>query len=230
MKTYVWCEDSGAGYEFWRYIFKVIQGDAKVESKGNNTELRKSVEQIGNDGAEYYVIMDMAVDNPDVLRELKRLNTLASGKHNVHILKIHSFEFVLLSFKWLEDWVFAKEDELKKKREKLLKARRLFLQLVEYGLTQEERSRFLALTGYDENKNSEQMAAALLRDITRNTGFETNKGKLGECFVNDCCTWENRQKDDICGLNDSRLDSNEKINQLVQYSVLRNTLQEVRLL
>ena len=56
MKTYVWCEDSGAGYEFWRYIFKAIQGDAKVESKGNNTELRKSVEQIGNDGAEYSVL------------------------------------------------------------------------------------------------------------------------------------------------------------------------------
>ena len=71
MKTYVWCEDSGAGYEFWRYIFKVIRGDAKVESKGNNTELRKSVEHIGNEEAEYYVTMDMAVDNPDVLRELK---------------------------------------------------------------------------------------------------------------------------------------------------------------
>ena len=77
--------------------------------------------------------------------------------------------------------------------------------------------------------NSEQIAAKLLFEITRNTGFQTDKGELGKCFVNDCCTWMERQEDDICGLDDNRIDAKEKIRILIDHSVLKEAFRKVDL-
>ena len=66
-------------------------------------------------------MVDHAIDNPDVLRELRRLYRLAEDKSNITIIKIFSFEFILLSFSLLEQWVFAEKDALKDKRSNLLK-------------------------------------------------------------------------------------------------------------
>lgn len=55
----------------------------KVESKGNNTGLRKAVEKIDFKEDQYYILMDTAVDNPDVLRENRKLDAIIAGKNNV---------------------------------------------------------------------------------------------------------------------------------------------------
>lgn len=231
MSKYIWCEDFGAGFKFWQELFAILDAEIIVQSKKNNTELRKSVEQISlKDKNRYYIFMDMAVDNTDVLRETDRIRKLAKSRDNVYIANIHSFEHALLSFKLLENWLFAKEDELKIKRENLLIAREIFLKMVSEGINKEEYIRIYELTGYNIKKNSEQLAAALLRDITKNTGFETTKSKLGECFIKDCCTWAQRQDDDKCGLNESRLDSVTKRKLIVQSSVLWEAFKEVGLL
>ena len=62
-----------------------------------------------------------------------------------------------------------------------------------------------------EKYNSEKISAKLLNMITRNTGFETDKSKVGPCFITECCEWENRQADDICGLDNKRLSISEKM-------------------
>ncbi len=230
MKKYVWCEDTGAGYEFWCKIFEVLDKEIIVQSKKNNSELRKAVEQIPEDDNIYYVFMDMPMDNIDVLRETQRVNKIAKAKDNVYIVKIHSFEFALLSFELLGEWVFAKEDNLKDKRENYLLAREIFLKMIFEGIDNEERKLFWKLTKYDVSKNSEQLAASLIRDITRNTGFETDKSELGECFVNDCCTWTKRKSDDICGLDVDRLDHEMKRKTLVEKSSLKKSFSGVGLL
>ncbi len=230
MSKYIWCEDIGAGFKFLREITDVIDPKIKVESKRNNTELRKAIEHIADGKDDYYVFMDMAIDNQDVLREITRLIKIAANKSNVHIVKIHSFEFVLLSFELLEKWIFAEQDELKEKRKDLLSARALLLKMISDGIDNNDYLKIFELTKYNKNSNSEQLAASLLKDITRNTGFETNKRKLGECFVNDCCTWEKRQSDDICGLDFGRLLSKEKKYLLINRSALNNSLKEVGLL
>jgi hypothetical protein len=61
-------------------------------------------------------MVDNAIDNPDVLRELRRLYRLAEDKSNITIVKIFSFELILLSFSLLEQWVFAEKDALRDKR------------------------------------------------------------------------------------------------------------------
>lgn len=224
MKQYVWCEDRGAGYTFWTKLFAVWNPAMIVQSKGNNTGLRKAASQIENDGNEYYILIDHAVDNPDVLREVKKLNLSVRGKENVTIIRIHSFELVLLSFRKLEDWIFASVDELKEKRRYLLNAGKILVQVMLCGGNSEQLSRLKSELGFADRLNSEQISAKLLFEITRNTGFETDKGHLGECFLNSCCDWNERQSDDICGLDANRLSSKEKVSQLIEDSMLKEVL------
>lgn len=232
MSRFLWCEDSKSGYHFWRALFQELYPDVNVDTKHGNTGLWKAVDKINADSTDenlYYIVMDTAVDNPEVLRETRRLNASITGKDNIHVIKVHSFEFALLSFKLLEQWVFADKDELKEKRQNLLKERELFLrqnapEADAFGLQAFKD----AFEEYD-GKNSEQIAAKLLFEITRNTGFETNKSHLGDCFINTCCEWLERKSDDICGLDSHRISAGEKARLLVDYSVLKEAFERVGL-
>ncbi len=137
---------------------------------------------------------------------------------------MHSFEYVLLSFRCLEDWVFAEKDALKKKRTPLLEAREVFINLQENGGSPAELDSLKSNLAYPESMNSEQISAKLLWGITRNTGFETDKGHLGQCFVINCCEWTERQRDDICGLDGNHKSAYDKMNEIIEQSVLKSAL------
>lgn len=229
MSKYIWCEDAGSGLQFWQAVFAVIDKDIQVESKGNNTRLRYAASKISDDDNQYFILMDNAVDNADVLRELKRLKQEIKAKSNVKVINIHSFEYVLLSFRKLEDWIFAEEDELRVKREKLLKARSILIELLENGGTALELSQLKSAIEFPDKLNTEQLSAKLLFEITKNTGFETDKGHLGQCVVIDCCDWAARQDDDICGLDNKRINAYDKAHELIEYTALKQSLQKVGL-
>lgn len=229
MSTYVWCEDSGSGYAFWNTVFKITYPEFIVETKNSNTRLNKAIRQISDDNNLYYVIVDTVLDNQDVLRELERLKRSIIGKNNIKVIKIHSFEFSLLSFEFLEKWVFAENDDLKEQRKDKLEAREKLVKLISDGGTADELSLFKSMYQYQSKMNTEKIAAKLLTEITRNTGFETNKKQVGFCFVNSCCEWDDRQENDLCGLDDKRLSVSEKIEQMVNHSILQAAFQEVGL-
>ena len=225
MSKYVWCEDSGSGLTFWTALFQTLYPDIIVQSKQNNTRLRKAVSEISEKSVDqFYVLIDNAVDNPDVLREVKKLSDISQTKQNVQIIRVHSFEFVLLSFTDLDNWIFADQDELKEKRQKLLEWKDLFVRTFTETVNADFLNEVREALQYYGCSNSEQFSAKLLYEITRNTGFETNKGKLGECFINDCCEWPSRQDDDICGLDDQRLTTATKMKSIYEKSVLKNAL------
>ena len=229
MSTYVWCEDSGSGYAFWNTVFKIMYPEFIVETKNSNTRLNKAIRQISDDNNLYYVIVDTLLDNQDVLRELERLKRSIIGKNNIKVIKIHSFEFSLLSFEFLEKWVFAENDDLKEQRKDKLEAREKLVKLISDGGTADELSLFKSVYQYQSKMNTEKIVAKLLTEITRNTGFETNKKQVGFCFVNSCCEWDDRQENDLCGLDDKRLSVSEKIEQMVNHSILQAAFQEVGL-
>ena len=229
MSTYVWCEDSGSGYAFWNTVFKIMYPEFIVEAKNSNTRLNKAIRQISDDNNLYYVIVDTVLDNQDVLRELERLKRSIIGKNNIKVIKIHSFEFSLLSFEFLEKWVFAENDDLKEQRKDKLEAREKLVKLISDGGTADELSLFKSVYQYQSKMNTEKIVAKLLTEITRNTGFETNKKQVGFCFVNSCCEWDDRQENDLCGLDDKRLSVSEKIEQMVNHSILQAAFQEVGL-
>ena len=128
MSKFLWCEDSKSGYQFWKALFRELYPDVMVETKGSNTRLRKAAGRIQADGNEYYILMDAAMDNPDVIRETSKLKEDTAGKDNIHLIKLHSFEYALLSFELLEQWVFAEVHPLKDDRQDLLRARALFIE------------------------------------------------------------------------------------------------------
>ncbi|SDB58015.1 hypothetical protein SAMN02910317_03038 [Ruminococcaceae bacterium FB2012] len=229
MSRFVWCEDSRSGFVFWKTLFNTLYPDITLDSKGNNSELRKSVENLGNNSDQYYIIMDLALDNPDVLREYKRLTKVISAKNNINLIKLHSFEYCLLSFKDLDDWIFAEEDELRDKRKNLMEARKLIVRIITEGASNDELIKLQTLLDVNDLKNSEQTASKILFELTRNTGFETDKSQIGPCFIVDCCNWKDKQNDDICGLNLSRLTLKEKMEQILKRSVLYSAFMEADL-
>ena len=229
MAKYVWCEDSASGFQFWNALFGNVYPDFLVETKHSSSELSKAVGSISDDGNIYYIIIDTAVDNPDVQRELSRLNRNISGKTNVRIIKINSFEFSLLSFEHLENWVFAENDELKENRRDLLEAKNIFVKLITNGGSASDINAFKTVYAHTAKKNTEKIAAYLLYNITRNTGFETDKSQVGACFINSCCEWSERQENDICGLDNDRPTVNDKMNMLINHSVLYSAFREAGL-
>lgn len=229
MNRYLWCEDSKSGFLFWQAIFRAMFPDISVETKSSNTGLRKAVSRIRPDENQYYILMDSAVDNPDVIREIKRLRSDSLGKENVHLIKLHSFEFSLLAFELLEQWVFSAEDELRDKRQDLLHARSVFIKSISAIGESSALAAFKQLFDAYEKKNSEQIAASLLFEITRNTGFETDKSQLGPCFINECCEWATREEDDRCGLDSNRLSAAQKAQMLMERSPLKAAFEEVGL-
>lgn len=92
--------------------------------------------------------------------------------------------------------------------------------------------RIREIVEYDKNieeHNIEQLSAKLLFDLTRNTGFEVSKGVIGECWIKSCCEWEERQEDDICGLDNSRLSVFDKMKRIYMESSLKLQFSKVGL-
>ena len=225
MANYVWCEDSKSGFQFWKALFKEIHPDFITETQRNNSRLSKNAGKITDDGNTYYIIIDTAVDNADVLRELARLYRNISGKNNIKLIKVHSFEFTLLSFEYLENWVFSEDDELRDRRSNCISAKNSFIKLVNNG----DKNKFRSVYDFSDKYNTEKIAAKLLYEITRNTGFETDKSKIGDCFVNNCCEWNDRQANDVCGLDKNKLTASEKMEQIIRHSILNAAFKEANL-
>ena len=106
-----------------------------------------------------------------------------------------------MEFDKLFQWIYAENDDFWSKRAKAIDARnKLIIALnsgeMEYKLLRE-------VAEYDtkiESHNIEQLAAKLLFDLTRNTGFEVSKGKLGDCWFKSCCEWEEKMKSIYLGI------------------------------
>ena len=105
-----------------------------------------------------------------------------------------------------------------------MKAREMLIDAInenkDYKSVPEIRKIFLQINEY----NIEQFVSKLLYLITRNTGFEVTKGSLGICWRTDCCSFFNRQPDDLCGLDKSRLPLHDKMLQIVKNTGLQREL------
>ncbi|WP_044974391.1 hypothetical protein [Ruminococcus sp. HUN007] len=213
-QTFLWIEDrkGKSGYNFWKVFLKTLYPDIILESKINNSELIKAVKSLQDNENKYIIILDNSFDNSQIVSEHKYLRNLIKSKENVFLVNVICFEYILLEFEYLTQWVFAPDDELRVKREKALLARKELVSAISSGNMNYKT--FREIIDYDQNidsHNIEQLSARLLFDITRNTGFEVSKKNIGECWINSCCEWKSRQNDDICGLDNRRIDIREKM-------------------
>lgn len=207
-KIYLWIEDrkNKASYIFWETLMKQMNPNVIVESKNNNSELIKAVKTLVDNENQYIIVFDNAFDNVQVCMEHKKLKKIVEMKKNVILLDLICFEYILLEFDKLIEWIYAIEDEFIEKRAVAILARQKLIETlksndVNYKIIQE-------VIEYDNNlesHNIEKLSAKLLFDLTRNTGFEVSKGRIGDCWIKSCCEWNERQYDDICGLDNKRL-------------------------
>ena len=117
-KTFLWIEDrkGKASYTFWENLMKQLCPDVIVESKKNNSELVKAVRALQDAENRYIIVFDNSFDNLQIIMEQKRLKKYVNEKENVFLLDIICFEYILLEFKELMEWIYAPKDEFLEKR------------------------------------------------------------------------------------------------------------------
>ena len=180
-KTFLWIEDrkGKASYTFWENLMKQLCPDVIVESKKNNSELVKAVSTLQDAANRYIIVFDNSFDNLQVVMEQKRLKKYVNEKENVFLLDIICFEYILLEFKELIEWIYAPEDEFLYERAGTIMARRKLVEALQKDYFNYKEIR--EIVEYDKNieeHNIEQLSSKLLFDLTRNTGFEVSKGCL----------------------------------------------------
>ena len=232
-KIYMWIEDrkEKSGYIFWKNLMGSLFPDIIVESKKNNSELVKAVTALsGDENAMYIIAYDNSFDNVCLYQEQKRLKQIASIKKNVKLLDIICFEYILLEFDQLLNWIYAPEDIFWETRSKAISARNTLIQTLKIGESNYKSLR--EVVEYDsnlENHNIEQLATKLLFDLTRNTGFEVSKGKIGDCWFQSCCEWTDKKEDDLCGLEGVLLSKEEKMKRIYYGTMLSEKFSEAGL-
>ena len=232
VKTYLWIEDriGKASYKFWTTLMHEICPEVIVESKTNNRELVKAVKGLTDKENRYIIALDNSFDNVQIYMEQKILKEAADKRNNVFLLNLICFEYTLLEFDKLIDWIYAPEDEFREKRAGAIAARDKLVQIIStddmnYKVIQE-------ILDYDnnlDNHNIEQLSAKLLFDLTRNTGFEVSKANLGECWRQNCCEWADRQADDICGLDQTKFTLKDKMKCVYSGTSLRGEFENIGL-
>ena len=232
MKTYLWIEDrkNKSGYIFWQTILGQLCPEIVLESKQNNSELVKAVKALEDTENRYIVVFDNSFDNLQVAMEQKMLRKYAGDKENVILMDIICFEYILLEFKELIEWIYAPDDEFLVKREKAITAREKLVKTIQSGeINYKDIREIIEYNENVDNYNVEQLSARILFDLTRNTGFEVSKGSVGECWIKSCCEWEERMPDDICGLDVSRLPVKEKMKRICKGTSLLKQFQNMGL-
>lgn len=231
-KTFLWIEDrkGKASYTFWENFMNQLCPKVIVESKKNNSELVKAVKTLQDEENKYIIVFDNSFDNLQVVMEQRRLKKYANEKKNVFLLDIICFEYILLEFQELLEWIYASGDEFLEKRAETIAARHKLVEALQDEYFNYKGIR--EIVEYDKNiedHNIEQLSAKLLFDLTRNTGFEVSKGVLGECWIKSCCEWKERQEDDICGLDNNRLSVFDKMKRIYTGSSLKQQFPKVGL-
>ena len=232
MKTYLWIEDrkNKSGYIFWQTLLGQLCPEIVLESKQNNSELVKAVKDLEDTENRYIVVFDNSFDNLQVAMEQKMLRKYAGDKENVVLMDIICFEYILLEFKELIEWIYAPDDEFLVKREKAITAREKLVKTIQSGeIDYKDIREIIEYNENVDNYNVEQLSAGILFDLTRNTGFEVSKGSVGECWIKSCCEWEERMPDDICGLDVSRLPVKEKMKRICKGTSLLKQFQNMGL-
>lgn len=232
-KIYLLIEDrkGKAGYLFWDSLLKHLFPNLVVESKKNSSGLLKAVKDLENAKNRYVIVFDNSFDNTQAVMERKLLKQYADNRENVVLMDIICFEYILLEFKSLIDWIYAPDDEFLKKRARVISAREELIGAIENGNMNYKDIK--EIVDYDEHideHNVEQLSAKLLFDLTRNTGFEVQKGRIGDCWIRSCCEWKNRMDNDICGLDHKgRLSVQSKMKRIYEETCLKKQFQRAGL-
>lgn len=224
--VYIWIEDKKSGLKFWTDLCKLLFGDKViVESKDNAGLLVRAVEKLTDTKNTYYILIDDVFDNAMSVSHISKLKNLILNKDNVVLLEDYiSLEASLLSYSDLITYLQLQKDLTYCKEEVSV---RDFL-LHTYDNNDSAYSDADAVKDYRnkhkvlKNYTLESISSSVLKNLTRNSGFEVDKNKIGACWLDSCCSYNDKYE--YCNRNCLCYD---KAIDLINKSLLLNIINKV---
>ncbi len=186
---YLWTEDTGAGFHFWKLVDRLFFDDQLViESKGSNQGLLDAVLDLDlKEDDKCYGTFDYVVDNQDIRNKYRVLKSIEeSSKGKIVILDMICFEYLILAFEKLVEWTGTGKRDKVKIREEVLAA----VENHRINLSKIDDEKTLQYIAGFKRYSTERVMKALVGEFTQNEKWSV-KGKLmGECWYKDCCVSE----------------------------------------
>lgn len=218
---HIWHEDStnSSTQQFWQFLqsnqTSPLLKNADIQGFSSNKNLRDGIkDHIKNHNINatdtYYVFMDCVQDNEVAFRLYKDLLYLTKRYNNIKVMDLLCFEYLMLKFRYLENWV-KPTGTSNKNFEKMLELRKTFIDIVEnnkdwtknkdivqfiraYGKAKMKKNEHLDFNHVSE----EYISTLILSKLTSwyNDGFCIVKTTLGNCWTCNCldCTKKYKSK------------------------------------
>ena len=221
---YLWAEDTGAGFHFWKLVNQLFFDDALVvESKESNQGILDALSDLDiKEDNVYYIAFDYVVDNQDIRNKYRMLKSIADkAEGKIIILDMICFEYLILAFDKLVAWTGIGKTDKIKIREEVLSAvedHRINLSKID----DEKTLQYLA--GF-KRYSTERVMKSLVAEFTQNEKWSVKGTLMGECWYKDCCVSEH--PDNLrCGKPEIE-DGNEKMRMLIQSEEVQKIIGEM---
>ena len=216
---YLWAEDTGAGFHFWKLVNQLFFDDALVvESKESNQGILDALSDLDiKEDNVYYIAFDYVVDNQDIRNKYRMLKSIADkAEGKIIILDMICFEYLILAFDKLVEWTGTGKTDKIKIREEVLSA----IENHRIDLSKIDDEKTLQYLAGFKRYSTERVMKSLVGEFTQNEKWSVKGALMGECWYKDCCVSEH--PDNLrCGKPDVE-DGNEKMRMLIQSEKVQN--------
>lgn len=221
---YLWTEDTGAGFHFWKLVNQLFFDNTLViESKESNQGLLDAVSDLKIKQADkYYIAFDYVVDNQDIRNKYRVLKSIAEkSEGKIIILDIICFEYLILAFDKLVTWTgTGKADKIKIRKEILAAVENHTIDLSKIA----DVKTLQYITSF-KRYSTERVMKSLVSEFTQNEKWSVNGALMGECWYMDCCVSEH-QNSLRCGKPEIE-NGIEKMNVLIRSESIQRILKTI---
>ena len=186
---YLWTEDIGAGFHFWKLVNHLFfDNEFVVESKESNQGLLDAVLDLEiKDDDKYYIAFDYVFDNQDIRNKYRMLKSIADkSEGKIVILDMICFEYLILAFDKLVEWTGTGKTDKIKIREDVLAA----VENHRINLSKIDDEKTLQYIAGFKRYSTERVMKSLVGEFTQNEKWSVKGALMGECWYKDCCVSE----------------------------------------
>ena len=221
---YLWTEDAGAGFHFWKLINQLFfHNELVIESKESNQGILDALSDLKiQEEDKYYIAFDYVVDNQDIRNKYRMLKTIEENSEGkIIILDMICFEYLILAFGKLAEWTgIGKTDKIKIREEILSAVENHRINLAKI----DDEKTLQYLSGF-KRYSTERVMKSLVGEFTQNEKWSVKGTLMGECWYKDCCVSE--YPDSLrCGEPEIK-NGNEKMWMLIQSEEVQKVVGEI---
>ena len=221
---YLWTEDAGAGFHFWKLINQLFfHNELVIESKESNQGILDALSDLKiQEEDKYYIAFDYVVDNQDIRNKYRMLKTIEENSEGkIIILDMICFEYLILAFGKLAEWTgIGKTDKIKIREEILSAVENHRINLAKI----DDEKTLQYLSGF-KRYSTERVMKSLVGEFTQNEKWSVKGTLMGECWYKDCCVSE--YPDSLrCGEPEIKA-GNEKMWMLIQSEEVQKVVREI---